>query len=127
MANHLYLHITWATRDRRPMITSGVTEFLSRFVPSEAQKKSARVLALGIVCDHVHVVLEIPSAFDLPKLIQAFKGGSSRVINADDSITRVGLRWAKGYDARTISPRVLANAIRYVKSQEQRHSDKAIE
>ena len=108
------------------MITGGVAEFLQRFVPTEAQKKNARVLALGMVCDHVHIVLEIPSAIDLPKLLQAFKGGSSRVINADDSITRIGLRWASGYDARTISPRMLTHAIHYVKSQEQRHPDKAI-
>jgi len=126
MANHLYLHVTWTTRERRPMITGGVAEFLQRFVPTEAQKKNARVLALGMVCDHVHIVLEIPSAIDLPKLLQAFKGGSSRVINADDSITRIGLRWASGYDARTISPRMLTHAIHYVKSQEQRHPDKAI-
>jgi putative transposase len=126
MATRIYVHITWTTRDRRPMITAATKRFLQRFLVAEAARHGARSLALDMVSDHVHVVLELPAAFDLPRLVQGLKGASARLINANESLTAVGLRWARGYDARSVSPSGLGRVIAYVKSQSDRHPDRAI-
>src|SRR5438552_14467016 len=49
----LYVHLTWTTLQRQPLINHGVADFLRRFLPREAKRHGARLLASGIVADHV--------------------------------------------------------------------------
>ncbi len=108
------------------MIGTSEEAFLRRFVPAEAQRLGARVLAMGLVQDHAHVILRLPPRFDLPRLVQGLKGASARLANRDASISRTGLRWAEGYHANSVSPRQLRVAIDYVRNQSTRHPDRAI-
>ena len=108
------------------MIGKHVARFLGRFLPAEAQRQGARVIALGMVNDHVHVLLEVPSRWDIPRVVQGFKGASSHAVNADATISTTGLRWAAGYDARTVGPGQVARVSDYVRNQPAHHPDRAI-
>lgn len=81
----------------------------------------ARVLELGIVRDHVHLLLELPPVYDAPKLVQALKGASARIANRDGHTGRGTLRWDKGYDFRSVGVRQLAAVTAYVRDQELKH------
>jgi REP element-mobilizing transposase RayT len=105
------------------MIGSREARVLGRFLPAEALRHGCDTIALGIVADHVHIVLRLPSRLDLPRLVQGLKGASSRLVNLDSV---AGLRWAKGYEANTVSPSGLNNLVLYVKSQSRRHPGRAI-
>ena len=122
----LIIHLTWTTHRRFPMIGASEAAFLRRFLPAEALRHEAHVLALGLVQDHVHMVLRLPPRYDLPRLVQGLKGASARLANRDSSISRTGLRWAEGYHAKSVSPRTLPVAIAYVRNQSTRHPDRAI-
>ena len=122
----LFVHLTWTTFQRMPMIGPTEAHFLGRFLPAEAQRHGASVIALGMVCDHLHLVLRVPGRFDLPRLVQGLKGASARLANQDQGISLTGLRWAHGYHVMSISPRNLATAVQYVRSQRDRHPDRAI-
>src|SRR5207249_3752076 len=74
----LYVHLTWTTLQRQPLINHGVADFLRRFLPREAKRHGARLLASGVVADHVHVVLQLPPVTNIPRLIQGLKGASAR-------------------------------------------------
>jgi REP element-mobilizing transposase RayT len=123
----LFIHLTWATFRRMPMIGPTEARFLRRFLPSEAQRHGAAIIAMGMVCDHVHLVLRLPGRFDLPRLVQGLKGASARLANQDNRISLAGLRWAHGYHLISVSPRNLRVAVQYVRRQAQRHPDRAIE
>ncbi|HEX9729359.1 MAG TPA: transposase [Gemmatimonadales bacterium] len=127
MPVRIYVHITWTTFERRPMIRQSVLRLLVRFIPAEVARHGGRLLALGIVADHVHVVLAAPARFDIPRLVQGLKGASARLVNAQSVSSPTGLRWAKGYDGRSVSPGKLRDAIMYVRAQAQRHPDLAVE
>lgn len=60
MPARLYAHLTWTTLQRQPLINPAVADFLRRFLPREAQRHGVRLLEVGIVADHVHVVLQLP-------------------------------------------------------------------
>jgi REP element-mobilizing transposase RayT len=79
------------------------------------------VLAIGVVKDHVHLLLRLAPVLDVPRLVQGLKGASARVANRDCVIKDVTLRWAAGYDLRSVSPCNLVRAERYVKAQAKRH------
>ena len=108
------------------MIGPSEARFLGRFLPAEAQRHGAALLALGMVSDHVHMVLRLPSRFDLPRLVQGVKGASARLINKEEGLSPTGVRWAIGYSAYSVSARNLKAAIEYVRNQPSRHPDRAI-
>ena len=127
MACHLYIHVSWTTLDRRPMIGPSARQFLRRFLPAEAQTHGAIVISTGIVSDHVHLLLVPPPRWDMPHLVQMLKGASSRLANKDPAVSRTGLRWAAGYDAQTVSPSCVERVRAYVRDQARRHPDRAID
>jgi REP element-mobilizing transposase RayT len=100
---------------------------LDRFLRVEAGRHGARVLETGIVRDHVHVALELSPTFDVPRLMQGLKGASARIANRDGIATRQSLRWAQGYDLRSIGPRQLRGVIAYIQSQADRHPGQALD
>ena len=108
------------------MIDDRVASFLRRFVSTEAAKHGARVIEIGLVRDHVHVILELPPRFDVPRLMQGIKGASARIANRDGIVVRDSLRWAQGYDLRSVGPRQLIAAIAYVRSQAAQHPEKRL-
>ena len=126
MRHRLYLHISWTTRDREPTITRDFVAFLARFLPLIARQERAHVLAIGAVRTHVHVVVRINPATMLPRLLQRWKGGSSLIGARDGLGGSEPIRWAKGSDLESVSPRALGAAIEYVKRQSRRHPAEAI-
>ena len=81
---------------------------------------------MGLARDHVHLVLHLDAIVDIPRLVQGLQGASARVANRDGVMTDRKLRWAAGYDLRSISPNRLRHAIRYVETQDQRHPRLAV-
>jgi putative transposase len=126
MSAQLYVHLSWTTLDRRPMIGHSEARFLLRFIPAEAERHRCEVIATGIVSDHVHILIRVPHKFDLPCLVQGLKGASARLASMEAEISRTGLRWAKGYDARTVSPDRLRSVADYVKQQGVRHPGRVV-
>jgi REP element-mobilizing transposase RayT len=127
MPTILFVHLSWATFRRMPMVGLSEARFLGRFLPAEARRQGAAVVAMGMVCDHVHLVLRIPGRIDMPRLVQGLKGASARLANQDQTISLTGLRWAHGYHLVSVSPRNVKAAVAYVTGQRARHPDRAIE
>ena len=121
MPVRLYALLTWTTDGRLPQVGPAVAEFLRRFLPAEALRHGARLIELGIVRNHVHALLELPSRFDVPRLVQGLKGGSARIANRDGYVQGAPLRWANGYDLRSVGVRDLKRAMGYVRDQGKRH------
>lgn len=126
MSVRLYVLLTWTTLQRQPLIDRAVATFLEGFLAREALRHRARVRGMGIVNDHVHLVLELPPTFDIPRLVQSLKGASGRIANRDGLTPRAPLRWAEGYDLRSVGVRQLQAALGYVARQAERHPDRAV-
>ena len=62
----------------------------------------------------------------MPRLVQGLKGASARYANQDQTISLTGLRWEHGYHLVSVSPRDVKATVAYVKSQDERHPDRAI-
>ncbi len=84
------------------------------------------MLAIGIVRSHVHLLVRLHPASSLPRLLQRLKGGSAMLANREGH-ARAALRWSKGYNVETVSPKSLEAARRYVLDQAAHHPDEAIE
>lgn len=123
----LYAHLTWTTRERAELIDVAGAAFLQRFLPAAARRLGVDVLETGIVRDHVHVLLRLEARLDIPRLVQGLKGASARIANRDRVMGKTVLRWAEGYDLRSVSPKDLLRVEAYVRRQAERHPAAAID
>ena len=124
-AHRIYLHVAWTTLGRRPMIDASTQRFLDGFFRRVAISERVDVVALAILRTHVHMILRLPTRFDLPRLMQLMKGGSSYEASRLQG-NHLGLRWSREYSADSISPAALPRALAYVGAQNQHHPMEAI-
>jgi len=127
MRHRIHVHVTWTTRDREALIDTGAMRILERLLPRIARQERSVVLQLGVVRTHVHLLLRLHPTTSIPRLLQRLKGGSSVIVNRElGSTARGGLRWAKGYNIDSISPRAVQAVRAYVRDQALRHPHEAI-
>jgi len=125
MPFRLYAMITWTTRARVDLLDQQGARFLERFLTTMARRNGAEILATGIVSDHVHVLVRLGPVVDIPRLVQGLKGASARVANRDQ-VMRRRLRWANGYDLRSVSPQGLNAARAYLAHQATHHPERPL-
>ena len=121
MPVRLYAHLSWTCWARLPLIDQPVADFLAPFLLAEAKRHLARVIEIGIAPNHVHLLLELPPAFDAPRLVQGLKGASARLANRDGHSRNQSLRWDTGYDLRSVGLKQLPQVANYVRHQELKH------
>ncbi len=121
MPVRIYAHLSWTCWARLPLIDQAVASFLSPFLLAEAKRHGARVIEIGIVSNHVHLLLELPAAYDVPRLVQGLKGASARLANRDGHSRNKSLRWESGYDLRSVGVKQLPQVANYVRLQELKH------
>jgi REP element-mobilizing transposase RayT len=127
MRHRLYVHVTWTTRDRAPLITAKVAMVLARFLPAIAAEERAGVLAVGVVSTHVHLLLRLDPATVIARLMQRLKGGSAAVAQREGhSPAGEPLHWAKGYNLESVSPGSVPVVVHYLLRQPHRHPREAI-
>ena len=107
-----------------PTITRDGAVFLADFLPRVAEQERCRVVEIGIVTTHVHLLLRIHPMATLPKLIQRLKGGSSAIGRRDHQLK---FRWEAGYNIESVSVGALPQVGAYVVNQHRRHPEQAIE
>jgi putative transposase len=116
----------WTTRERKATIDLGVARFLERFLPAVARQERAGVHALGIVQTHIHLLLQLHPTTSIPRLMQRLKGGSSVLANREGHARQYPLRWTRGYNIVSVSPRALPAVRAYVLGQARHHANEAI-
>ena len=121
MPVRIYAHLSWTTWARLPLIEESVADFLLRFLLAEAKRHGTRVIEIGVVPNHVHLLLQLPPAYDVPRLVQGLKGASARLANRDGFSQNNSLRWETGYDLRSVGIKQLPQVAHYVRLRELKH------
>ncbi|PYO43213.1 MAG: hypothetical protein DMD33_07405 [Gemmatimonadetes bacterium] len=124
-AHRIYFHLTWSTLGRRPMIDTPTGAFLDEYFRKIAVQERVTIVALGFLQTHVHLVVRTTPRYDLPRLVQLLKGGSSYAASRQPG-NRLGLRWNREYSVTSVSPGLLPQAVAYVEGQNERHPEEAI-
>jgi REP element-mobilizing transposase RayT len=127
MRHRLFVHRIWTTRERQALIDARVALFLDGFLRDVVRQERARVLAIGMVQTHVHLLVRIHPQTDLTRLVQRLKGGSAAIAGKEGHCPRTSpLRWARGYSIDSVSHRAVEIVRDYVLSQPTHHPHESI-
>ena len=124
-AHQIYLHLTWSTLRRMPMIDHPTRDFLDGFFRRTAIRERVTIVAMAFLQTHVHLLIQSGPRVDVSRLVQLLKGGSSYAASRQPD-NKLGLRWNREYSVTSVSPRLLRTAIDYVKRQNRRHPKEKI-
>jgi putative transposase len=96
---------------------------LERSIRATGQEHHALVHAVGIMPDHVHVVISIPPSIAVSTLIGRLKGSSSHLLNNRGPMTDgVPFAWQGEYGVLSFHEKDLAGVMDYVNNQPARHA-----
>jgi|SRR5712692_878548 len=102
------------------MIDVPTRAFLEEFLRRIAVRERVDIIELAILATHIHIIIQTAPRFDLSRLVQMMKGGSSYAASRVPG-NRLGLRWTREYFVATVSPRLLPEAVQYLRKQNERH------
>jgi len=90
-----WIHLIWGTLNREKLLNKGAAAGLSRYLGEYAEKQGVYMKINYVNADHVHALIDLPTAFSIEKLMQLLKGSSSHWINSNNVISgkiRLGQR-----------------------------------
>ncbi len=125
MRDRIFVHVVWTTRDRTRAINKSIADFLAGFLAVICRQERARLLEVGVVASHIHLLIRLHPTTAIPRLMQRMKGGSSVIINRS-RWSRQELKWSKGYNIHSVDLRSLDATTEYVRNQDKRHPAEAI-
>ena len=115
----LLFHCVFSTKNRLPSIPEAIKTRLWSYIGGIARTNHMKALAVGGICDHLHVLLSLPPTLPIAKAIQLVKAGSSKWMREQGAR---GFEWQVGYGAFTIGISQIPGTMNYIRNQEKHHA-----
>jgi putative transposase len=118
--SRVWLHLVWATLERRPLLAKNAAPKLSVYLHDYASQKGVYMKINFVNPDHVHALIDLPTQFSIEEIMQRFKGGSSHWLNEQNLIPgKFG--WGRGYGVFSVSESSVPDVTNYIAKQEEHH------
>jgi REP-associated tyrosine transposase len=117
------VHCVFSTKERAPLIAANWREELWAYILGIARNEKIKILAIGGVGDHLHVLMVLPPKMNLSKVVCDLKSNSSKWLNERG----VRFAWQEGYGAFSVSPSRIGDVQRYIRNQAEHHKKRKFE
>jgi REP element-mobilizing transposase RayT len=121
----LYLHCVWATWDRLPLVTPDIQKVIYAAIIRQCDHLGCKVIAVGGIEDHVHLLTGFPPTVSVSDLIKQIKGSSSHLITHEIKPGEF-FKWQGSYGAFTVSHGDIDIVANYIRNQATHHQQKSI-
>ncbi len=120
--SQLFLHLVWATKNREPWLTEGITEEVHSVIFKKCQELECPPIAVGGIEDHVHLLCEFRPSLSPSELVKEVKGASSHLIN---HVLKPGdvFRWQGRYGVFSLTKKGVPRVKDYILNQRQHHAE----
>src|SRR5687768_10791569 len=99
----LRYHIVTATKYRDRIITPEIEPVLHAALRRKAASQWGKILQIGGVEDHIHIIAAVPPTIALAEFVRQLKSSSTRVVN-EIALLNQRFEWQEGYGAFTLNP-----------------------
>lgn len=115
-------HVVWCSKYRRRVLGGRIEARLTEIIREVVAEKGAWLVALEVMPDNVHLLVEVDPQFGVHRLVKAVKGRSSRLLRQEfpSLKSRLPTLWTNSYFVATTGGAPLAQVKRYVEQQRDR-------
>ena len=124
--NKIWIHAIWATKERIPLISSGVEKKVYEIISAQLRELSCPVRTINGMRDHIHCLFLLNPQKSVAEVLKQIKGSSSHYINQSNLIAEK-FAWQTGYAAYSVSESVVERVYQYIKNQKQHHQNKTFQ
>jgi len=124
--SHLIFHLVFSTKNREPIIYKATRAELYSQLGHIVHGEEGVLLGIGGVADHVHLIVKLNPAQNLPELIRRVKTRSAQWVNDYRKIPCY-FSWQEGYAAFSVSQSQVGMLLTFVDQQEHIHGRKSYE
>lgn len=120
----LKYHLVWVPKYRARILGGEVSRYLKEVFAQIAEEYGFHIIAVEIMEDHVHVLIEAPPSYSAAELVQTIKSISAReLFRKFPKVKKMmwsGKIWNEGYFVRSIGDKVTADVIKkYIQYQKR--------
>ncbi len=124
MANtytQIYIHYVFAVQNRIGLIQNQWRDELYKYITGIVRNKGHKLLIIGGVSDHIHVLVSMSPKQSPSDLMADIKRSSSLWIN-ENRLVMGKFSWQEGFGAFSYGKSQIPNIAHYIEMQEQHHT-----
>jgi putative transposase len=112
-------HCVWTPKYRRAVLVGRIAKRCEQVLRQVAAKYRAEIIALEIMPDHVHCLVEVDPQFGIHRLVKNLKGVSSHTLRPELGTlkSRLPALWTNSDFVSTVGGAPLAVIKQYVENQ----------
>ena len=119
--HRMIYHLIWIPKYRKRILKGKIETRIRELFKQCAEVNNWEIQELNIQEDHIHMIVQLIPSISISKVVQLFKGGSSKIIREEfpelEEFLWGDSFWSDGYFAETVG-RVDEEVIReYVRNQ----------
>jgi REP element-mobilizing transposase RayT len=119
-----YFHLVFAVKNRKALIKKEWKSELEKYITGIVQNHKHKMLAIGSMHDHIHILIGYNINQLIPDLVEVIKTSSNSWIK-ERRLSEFKFEWQKGYGAFTYSRSQIDDVIKYILSQEEHHTKRS--
>ena len=121
-----YFHLIWSTKNRKPQIFPDIQSRLYSYLGAIVQNHSGKLLEIGGMSDHVHLLIELSLLDKFSHFMRDLKASSSLWIHKNFP-DFYDFAWQEGYGSFSVSYSALEGVQKYIQNQQQHHATMSFE
>ena len=118
--SQIFLHVVFAVKFRRAQIPLDKRDEIYNYISGIVFNHGCKLMCIGGVTDHVHLLIRLSTSVAVAKLIQSVKVGSSNFITHKQYHPR-DFHWQDGYGVFSVSPNHVEGVTKYINNQIEHH------
>ena len=116
----IHIHTIFAVQNRLSLIQKQWQDELYKYISGIIVNNGHKLLQIGGMPDHIHVLIGMRPAQSLSDLMQNIKCGSSNWIN-QEQLVMGKFSWQEGYGAFSYGKSQIDDVVKYIRQQEIHH------
>lgn len=120
----LQYHIVWCVKYRKQIFNDALAEEMKGYLLDTAESLNIKILAIEVMPDHIHMLIDCTPQVRLSDAIKVFKGNGARWIFLSHPELKISLwgghLWNPSYFVVTVSDRSQTQIKRYIEEQKIR-------
>ena len=117
----LRYHIVWIPKYRKRVLIGKLVTRLKELLYQAADVNNWSIEELSIMKDHIHMLGQVKPDKELSKVVQIFKGGTSKILRAEfpelEEFLWGDSLWADGYFAESVGVSDESMIRKYIREQ----------
>jgi REP element-mobilizing transposase RayT len=119
-----YFHLVFAVRNRNALIKKEWENEMEKYITGIAQNHRHKMLAVGSMPDHIHILIGYNLNQLIPDLVEEIKTSTNAWIK-EKRLSKFKFDCQKGYGAFTHSRSEIDHVVKYILSQKEHHKKRS--